>query len=163
MDSLTSVSLGSDTCGNASPCVEPAYNIDDWTSASESSYNYAVNSATGTYAQPGRGAGSQFLDLTGKAVRGAAVLDGLKDHSDEAAGDFPTTNNCLLVLAIIPGVDFHFFRRDSNNKWSHKLGPHPPTNLDNAGNKIRDPRTADIAPYKYQRFMSVCPKRVSIA
>ena len=128
----------------------------------DNSYNYAVNSPTGTYAQPGRGAGSTFLDLTGKAVRGAAVLDGLKDHADEDAGVFPDTNNCLLVLTVIPGVDFHFFRRDEGGDWSHKLGPHPPSNLDNSGNLISDPRTADIAPYKYVRFMSQCPKRVQI-
>ena len=133
-----------------------------WSSALDNSYNYAVNIETGTYAQPGRGAGSTFLDLTGMAVRSAAVLDGLKDHEDESAGSFPVDNNCLLVLTLVPGVDFHFYRRDDDGNWSHKLGKHPPTNLDNSGNVITDPRTADIGPYKYVRFLSVCPRKVQI-
>lgn len=112
--------------------------------------------------QPGRAGGVQHTTIDGTSLRAACVLDVIKDLDDEAPGVFPSDNNCLIVLAIIPGTDFHFYRRDSDGNWSHKPGPRPPTTLDNSGNPITDPRTSDIAPYKYVRFLSVCPRKNSV-
>ena len=117
---------------------------------------------TGTYAQPGRAGGAQYSGITAMELRAACVLDVIGDLEDQSESVFPESNSCLMVLAIIPGIDFHFFRRDSSGTWSHKPGPRLPTNLDNSGNVITDPRTADIAPYKYARFLSVCDRRVEI-
>ena len=149
-------------CRKLAPCFEPAFDTGLWSSKSDNCYNYAVNLATGTYAQPGRAAGAQYTSLTASVVRGAAVLDGLKDHEDPAPGEFPESNNCLLALVIIPGIDFHFYRRDSDGNWSHKPGPRQATNVDNSGQVITDPRIADIAPYKFVRFLSNCPRRFSV-
>lgn len=149
-------------CGKSRACSEPDFDSQAWKSALDNSYNYATNTATFTYAQPGRGAGSVYTELSGEVVRGAALLDGLMDHDDTSAGLFPTSNNCLMALVLIPGLDFHFYRRDSDGNWSHKPGPRPPTNLDNAGNVITDPRTADMAPYKFVRFLSACPRKIAI-
>ena len=103
-----------------------------------------------------------MTDLMPMTIRGAVVFDGASDEEDQAAGVFPDNNNCLIVLASIPGVDYNFYRQDADLTWSYKPGPHLPTNLDNSGNIITDPRTADIAPYKYIRFLSVCPRKLSI-
>lgn len=39
--------------------------------------------------------------------------------------------------------DFHFYRQDNNDTWSHKIGGLPATNLDATGNIIMDPGTSD--------------------
>jgi hypothetical protein len=48
---------------------------------------------------------------------------------------------------IEPLEDYHWYRRDRDGRWSHKPGTDPATNLDNSGNVIVDPRTADRGPY----------------
>ena len=156
------ISLFPSGCGRKNPCVEPDYNASLWTSTLDNTYNYAVNVNTGTYAQPGRAGGAEYSEITETALRAACVLDVVGDEEDQSDGVFPTTNNCLMMLTIVPGVDFHFFRRDSDGFWSHKPGPRTPTNLDNSGNVITDPRTADIAPYKFARFLSACDRKVGI-
>ena len=154
-------------CTRSSPCSVPAYDNSAWSTPgaleSNNCYNYATNSKTSTFAQPGRAAGNTTSTLTGEEVRDLAVLDGLLDHRDTGANSFPNTRNCLGALVIIPGIDFHFYRRDSDDNWSHKPGPRIPTNLDNSGSIITDPRTADIAPYKFVRFLSFCPFKATIS
>ena len=150
-------------CGTRQACVEPDFDPGNWITTSDNSYNYAVNFPTGTYAQPGKASGAQYSDMTGEDIRGAAIRDKLVDLNDTMPTEFPiTANECLITLAILPGLDFHFFRRDSDSTWSHKTGPRQPTNLDNSGQPITDPRTADIAPYKFVRFLAVCPRKVDI-
>lgn len=38
--------------------------------------------------------------------------------------------------------DYHFYRLDSNNTWSHKFGFEPPSNLTFSGDKITLPEYA---------------------
>lgn len=154
--------IRSASCGRQNPCVEPEFNASQWMSASDNSYNYAVNKATGTYAQPGRAGGAQYANINEMELRAACILDVILDLEDQSPGVFPASNNCLMILAIIPGLDFHFYRRDSSGNWSHKPGPRQPTDLDNSGYPITDPRTADIAPYKYVRFLSVCDRKAEV-
>lgn len=45
--------------------------------------------------------------------------------------------------------DFHFYRQDNNDKWSHKIGGLDATNKDASGNIISDPLDADR---NYTRF-----------
>ena len=117
---------------------------------------------TGTFAQPGRGTGNMYGALTGPAVQAGAVSDGLKNQGNPGGGKFPKTDDCLVALVIWPGRDFHWYRQDANGNWSHKPGTTAATNLDNSGNVITDPRTADIAPYQFVTFMSYCPKDITI-
>ncbi len=76
--------------------------------------------------------------------------------------DSPTANNkCpktghLVALVIAPNWDFHWYRKGPNGYWSHKPGGTQATNLDNSGNLIPDPRTADRGPYtQFCTFMTV--------
>ncbi|MBI2623256.1 MAG: hypothetical protein HYW65_01615 [Candidatus Liptonbacteria bacterium] len=43
--------------------------------------------------------------------------------------------------------DFHWYRKDGNGLWSHKDGWQPPSNKDEQGNLIRDPREAVNSKY----------------
>lgn len=71
-----------------------------------------------------------------RAIREQAVIDGLSPTPIE--GGYP------VYLVIDPGTaDFHWYRLDSNNLWSHKLGPNPVTNKDASGALITDPSKAD--------------------
>jgi len=46
-------------------------------------------------------------------------------------------------LAIDPGVDYHFYRQDSNGKWSHKPGINNVINFDEDNDEINDPICAN--------------------
>ncbi|EPX54979.1 hypothetical protein D187_009718 [Cystobacter fuscus DSM 2262] len=48
---------------------------------------------------------------------------------------------------VAPGLDYHWYRLGENGTWSHKPGGSPATNLDNSGNVITDPRTANRGLY----------------
>lgn len=58
-------------------------------------------------------------------------------------------------LAMDPGKDYHFYRQDSDNYWSHKPGKNKATNLDSSGNRIVDPRTANRI-YKQFKYTKEC-------
>jgi hypothetical protein len=108
-------------------------------------YNYACDMRTNTFAQPGRASGSEYTALTCASVGPAAVSDGLVLSS---ASDCGCTECCHTVaLVMAPEFDFHWYRKGPDQMWSHKPGGTPATNLDNSGNHITDPRTADRGPY----------------
>jgi hypothetical protein len=98
-------------------------------------------------------------------VRPAAVADDLIDS--------PLANNrCakeghLVALVVWPGAwpngDYHWYRKGRNGLWTHKPGPTAVTNLDNSGNLIADPRTADRGPYtQFCTFMVVMHGHIKI-
>jgi hypothetical protein len=63
----------------------------------------------------------------------------------------------LFIDGDEPDLDFHWFRQDSDGKWSQKAGLTFPTNLDYSGNLISDPRTAnkvepDVPDLAYNTF-----------
>lgn len=112
-------------------------------------YNYGCDLPTGTYAQPGRASGIilTVADLNScTAVQNAATADGLK-RVDCDAGCGCEECQHLVALALAPGWDYHWYRKDREGRWSHKVGWSPATNLDNSGNLITDPRTADRGAY----------------
>lgn len=79
-------------------------------------------------------------------VLNAAIADGLVVvECDKGCGCSDCRHQVALV--IWPGVDYHWYRLDKDGKWSHKPGRTPATNLDNSGNLINDPRTADRGNY----------------
>ena len=142
--------------------MDPTYAPGDWTGLTQianNCYNYALNVPTNTYAQPGRNENLIYPTVTGLDVRNAAINDGLMDLNDTAPGVFPESNNCLTALVIMENLDFHFLRQDISGEWSHKLGSNIPTNLDNSGNTITDPRTADLGPYQFVRFIGFCVRK----
>lgn len=130
-------------------CSIPPYSPGYWNDSgtvqhSNNCYNYGNNKRTDTFAQPGRAAGSMYTSMACTNVFNAAVADGLEP--------LPATGKCKdsqdkVALVVWPGHDFHWYRQDSSQKWSHKPGQTRATNLDNSGHQITNPETADRGPY----------------
>ena len=171
------------------PCPTPlgAFNPLPWNNpanvGTNNCYNYACDTLTGTFAQPGRGGGMIYTSLSIHAVKNAALRDNVP-----AGGGFvlSTKNMCcpqvpapgaqkvvLVVRPAIPatpttpalGADFHWLRQDMNGTWSHKPGGTPATNLDNAGAIITDPETANLGHYATAgapRFVYFCVNKARI-
>ncbi len=144
------------------PRYEPAvWNDADGIQYNNNCYNYACNIRTGTFAQPGRATGNQYTALTCPEVTKGAVSDGLQPHNCATR----CTGCCHKVaLVMAPGYDFHWYRLDNNGLWSHKPGGTEATNLDNSGNPIVDPSTADRGPYtQFCGCFCVCACQVTIS
>src|ERR1044071_65631 len=131
------------TCG---PLYEPAWwNDGGQKQFNNNCYNYATNYRSDTFAQPGRAAGEMYTQLTCASVLPASVKDALEDTP--AANNKCPAEGHLVALVIAPNIDFHWYRKGRNGYWSHKPGGTQVTNLDNSGNLIVDPRTANRGMY----------------
>lgn len=146
------------------PLYEPLWWNDGWGGQKQGNnncYNYGTNDSTDTYAQPGRAAGAQYTSFTCASVRPAAIADSVIDA--------PSANNkCpkegqLVALVIAPGFDFHWYRKGRAGYWTHKMGNSPATDVDNSGNLIPDPRTANRGAYSiFCTFMVVMHGHIKI-
>jgi hypothetical protein len=108
-------------------------------------YNYGNDKITNTFAQPGLGSGqigSFPPDCDGTGA--AAQRDG---QIPVSSADAPPAQGQFIALVIWPGNDYHWYRLDSNNQWSHKPGPRPARNTDNSGRLISDPQNCNRGPY----------------
>ncbi len=105
-------------------------------------YNYGNNKRTDTFAQPGRASGIllSWGDMQCSKVMNAAIADGLQ--ALPASGVCPG-NRDKVALVVDPGTDYHWYRLGSDGMWSHKPGGGEATNLDNSGNTISNPETAN--------------------
>ncbi|NOT51245.1 MAG: hypothetical protein HOP10_08200 [Chitinophagaceae bacterium] len=147
------------------PCAPAAdlaaWNTDPGITSSNNCYNYGTNYRSDTYGQPGQAAGQKWNDLSACNVpannisaKMGAIADGLVDKPNQ-------DNKCITpghVVALVnkPNSDYHWYRKGSNGKWSHKMGGTPATILDNSGNPITDPRTCDRGAYvNFCTFMQV--------
>lgn len=125
----------------------------DWNITSRNNcYNYATNYRSDTYGQPGQAAGQKWTNLSGCNVpapgisaKMGAIADGLIDKPLQDNKCISPSN--LVALVNYPNHDYHWYRKGSNGRWSHKMGGSPATVLDNSGNPITDPRTADRGDY----------------
>jgi len=72
------------------------------------------------------------------------VNDGLTRSSASAACP---GGQAKVALVIWPNNDYHFYRRDSNGWWSHKPGQTVARNVDDSGQLISNPETANRGPY----------------
>jgi hypothetical protein len=145
------------------PAYDPApWNDADGVQFNNNCYNYACDIKTGTFAQPGQASGNMYSSLDCQEVGDGAVSDGLRDvDCDRGCGCRECCHQVALV--IWPGTDFHWYRLDRNGRWSHKPGGTEATNLDNSGNPITDPRTADRGPYTvFCGCYCVCKGQVTI-
>lgn len=116
------------------------------------------------------------FDYECDGVKAAAKVDGLKtpDANNECG------SGCWLVSVHVRRLDlkkelfgdYHFLRKDSNGKWSHKPGDGPVTNqkydkksAKYNGGEITDPATdqVGIGPYIHCGYLCVCPDDVSVA
>jgi hypothetical protein len=126
-----------------------AWNDGDGIQYNNNCYNYGCDLQTGTYAQPGRASGITLSwpdDMACDPVTAGAVADGLVSAGcDDGCGCSACWHQVALVIS--PEWDYHWYRKDRDGRWSHKMGWSPATNLDNSGNLITDPRTADRGSY----------------
>ena len=132
-------------------------------------YNYATNYRTNTFAQPGRSAGQMYTSLSGCSVA-AGKISAKQGAVADSLIDLPLANNkCpgighLVALVVAPNYDYHWYRKGPDGKWSHKPGGTQATQVDNIGNPITDPRTADRGPYtQFCSFMQVIHGHVKIS
>lgn len=124
-------------------------------------YNYACNYRTDTFAQPGKASGAVWTQLLCPNVSAAAIHDALTPTK-------VTTIRCpteghLVALCMWPTHDYHWYRMGRDGLWSHKPGAMPVTNLDNSGQLITDPRTANRGDYtSFCGFMIVMDGHVKL-
>lgn len=147
-------------------CTIPPYNPNKWNDdptvkRHNNCYNYACDRILfNSKSQPGRATGSYPYPMACNDVTNAAVSDGLKKR--------PETNTlpvCYhkVALVVAPDYDYHWYRLDDNAFWSHKPGSTAARNVDNSGNLITDPRTADRGPYtEFCGFFWVCQHEINI-
>jgi len=136
------------------PIYEPAWWNDGGPRQSGNNcYNYGTNYRTDTFAQPGKANNAMYtLPIAGGPVKAGAIADALID-APLANNKCPRSGH-LVALVIWPGVDFHWYRKGTNGRWTHKPGGTQATNLDNSGAIITDPRTADRGNYtQFTTFM----------
>ncbi|KAK3735051.1 hypothetical protein QZH41_001738 [Actinostola sp. cb2023] len=147
--------------------VAPDYPDATWNAADvvgcNNCYNYATNRKSPLgfgIAVPGLGGGQRHDNgfLTANDVRDAAVRDGLQVALPGLGDTIPLPKQAghLVALVVAPGVrdsardaedgDFHWYRLDSNNRWSHKEGESPISNEDGEDKEINDPRKAKNDP-----------------
>lgn len=144
----------------------PLYEPDWWNDGGQrqfnnNCYNYGTNYRSDTFAQPGLADGSMYTTITCPEVRAAAIRDELIDQPD-ADNKCPQEGH-LVALVVGPNWDFHWYRKGRNGLWTHKPGGTPVTNLDNSGNLISDPRTADRGFYTdFCTFMVVMHGHVKV-
>ena len=149
----------------------PQYDPHKWDSKSHIStnhcYNYATDVMKDNGAIPGEGGGTPCCSsdntTTCESITNAAILDLLKSVANTAA----PPDGHYVALAVQPAGtaqrDFHFYRRDCNGFWSHKVGKSPVSNLDNSNNPITDPSICDRGTYTvFCGYFSCDPTKVKI-
>lgn len=136
----------------------PIYEPEKWNDGgfiqdNNNCYNYACDKRTDTFAQPGLAGGNLWSSMTCSEVKDGAIADGLIPLK------VGSCKNCChkVALFIWPGHDYHWYRQDANGMWSHKCANTEATNLDNSGNPISNPLTADRGGYTdFCGFFCVC-------
>ena len=136
-----------------STLAAPPFNPGKWNNnahirRSNNCYNYANDKITNSFAQPGRGSGQEGpYPPTCSGTGAAAKRDGQNPIPNPNIT--PSEGQIIaLVVSTTPGfLDYHWYRRDNNNLWSHKPGGTSATNRDNSGNLISDPRSCNRGPY----------------
>lgn len=137
--------------GAATTPFVPKVDLDFWNEQparqyGNNCYNYATNRVTNSYAQPGEASNSEYAALTCSDVYEAAS----KDLGLEPTPYFKFNNKqeeTLIALVVAPDYDYHWYRRDDNGQWTHKMGGTPATDKDDSDKKILSPETADRSDY----------------
>jgi hypothetical protein len=129
----------------AEPPFDPGkWNYNPTITRQNNCYNYANDKIRSSFAQPGRGSGQVFTAFSCANVQDASRRDGQvrvsSVSSTPAQGHF-------IALVMWPGVDYHWYRRDSSGTWSEKRGETPCKNRDESGRIINDPQTCDRGAY----------------
>jgi hypothetical protein len=119
------------------------WNADPNVRANNNCYNYGRNWRTDTFAQPGRFSGILLssANMNCLDVSNAAKKDGLVERCNcLPESEYPRR---LVALVIAPGVDYHWYRKQTNGFWGHKPGGTAARNVDNSNVLITNPETCD--------------------
>jgi len=133
---------------------------------SNNCYNFATDTVTDTYAQPGTGSGRRFETINCSDVAAAALRDHLSVYSTSMY-DNGTLGDCVnswrVALAIWPAEDYHWYRYGCDGTWWHKPGSNLPRNTGTDGKLIRDPSAADRGQYStFCGYLTVKSAKVTI-
>jgi len=129
----------------AFPSLSP---ISDWNSyptiQNNNCYNYATDIRTDTFAQPGTVAWSGWSQMNCEYITNLAISDGLQPvvDLDDLCHTSGLPEGHIVALLVWSWNDYHMLRMEADGTWSHKPGPYEASTLDDAGQPIRDPRTA---------------------
>lgn len=130
------------------------WNADPYVRANNNCYNYGRNWKTNTFAQPGRHSGATASSMSCSAVKTAAMNDGLVERCDCLPhSEYPRR---LMALVIAPGIDYHWYRKQTGGFWGHKPGGTAARNYDNSGVLITDPQTCDRGAGTYLNYTDFC-------
>jgi hypothetical protein len=130
------------------------WNADPYVRANNNCYNYGRNWKTNTFAQPGRHSGATASSMSCSAVKTAAMNDGLVERCDcLPKSEYPRR---LMALVIAPGIDYHWYRKQTGGFWGHKPGGTAARNYDNSGVIIVDPQTCDRGAGTYLNYTDFC-------
>lgn len=143
------------------PYVPNKWNDDPDIQWHNNCYNYACDIILfNNKSQPGRASGHPITALTCPNVIAAATSDELRPRGKN--DPLPACYH-KVALVVAPGWDYHWYRQDNNTLWSHKPGRTRAKNVDESGNLITDPKTADRGPYtEFCGFFWVCHREVDI-
>ncbi len=147
------------------PAYSSSYWNDNYTALLRNNcYNYATNKRTDTRAQPGKSYNGGVnpiqhpSQITCTNYIWGAALDGLVGATGDSRtiefmgvsdpGSCPAVRPAKMALVVDPEYDYHWYRVDSNSAyWSHKPGSTAVRQIDNSGNLIANPETADRGGY----------------
>jgi len=147
-------------------CAVPIYDQHKWNDNPNikwhnNCYNYACDRILfNDKSQPGRASGHVLNLYKCNEVTNASISDGLlkKEGSEPLEICYHK-----VALFVCPGIDYHWYRQDDNLQWSHKPGRSNAMNVDESGNIITDPRTANRGRYtKFCGFFWVCQQKITI-
>jgi hypothetical protein len=131
----------------STPAYMPGYWNDSAFQTRNNCYNYANNSRTDNFSQPGWAHGYSGYEITVAQVRNAAIADGLEPTDSSSVSPVGKTKIALVVGTVGGSPDYHWYRKDINGLWTHKPGGTQATNLDQSGAAIYNPETANRGGY----------------
>lgn len=131
------------------PIYDPSFWNDDRSIlVNNNCYNYGCNRALPGFSNPGRGSGHPARDpWTTEALDAGVRSDGLFPV-DPDKPDVSGCSHLIMMFRWKSGGDFHFYHRNADGTWSHKVGHDPSQNVDADGKRITDPRTANRGAYQ---------------
>ena len=108
----TEIAPGNDAgeiCTSSVPAYNPhRWDVDDTVRRKNNCYNYALDQTTNTYAQPGKESSQIYSEISGEAIRDAAVRDGWVVLNPHPAINDPVSaasdgDEHLVALFVAPG------------------------------------------------------------
>jgi hypothetical protein len=135
-----------DLMANCVPIYDPlSWNEKQAIRVNNNCYNYGCNRILPHFSNPGRGSG-QEAPLTKDGLNAGVQRDGLIP-TDPDRPDCKGCQHLLMMFRTLDEFDFHFYHRNTDGLWSHRIGHEPATNLDGKDQRITDPRTAERGQY----------------